>query len=61
MNENYIHPKRPRNATNSAIMKGAYKFKNVKNPKLRLLASGLTLRFAISAADILSKMNSPIK
>ena len=57
MNENYIHPKRPRTATNSAIMKGAYKFKNVKNPKLRLLASGLTLRFAISAAEILSKMN----
>ena len=57
MNENYIHPKRPRTATNSAIMKGAYKFKNVKNPKLRLLASGLTLRFAISAANILSKMN----
>jgi len=57
MNENYIHPKRPRTATNSSIMKGAYKFKNVKNPKLRLLASGLTLRFAISAANILSKMN----
>jgi pyruvate dehydrogenase E1 component len=57
MNENYTHPKRPRAATNTAIMKGAYKFKNAKKPKLRIIASGLTLRFAISAADILSKMN----
>ena len=26
MNENYIHPKRPRTATNSAIMRDLYKF-----------------------------------
>ena len=57
MNENYMHPKRPKAATNSAIMKGAYKFKNAKNPRLRILASGLTLRFAISAVDTLSRMN----
>ena len=57
MNENYIHPKRPRAATNTAIMKGTYKFKKAKNPNLRILASGLTLRFALSAVDILSKLN----
>ena len=56
MNENYIHPKRPRTATNKAIMKGAYKFKSSKNPKLRILASGLTLRFALLAQATLSKL-----
>jgi len=57
MNENYIHPKRPSAATNAAIMKGAYKYKNAKKPHVRILASGLTLRFALSAEAILSKMN----
>ena len=42
-------------------MKGAYKFKNVKDPQVRILASGLTLRFALSAADILSKMNIKVE
>ena len=56
MNENYIHPKRPRAATNEAIIKGTYKYKASNNPKIRLLASGLTLRFAITASEILSKM-----
>ena len=61
MNENYIHPKRPKAATNKAIMKGAYKFKNVKDPQLRILASGLTLRLALSADEILSKMNIKVE
>ena len=38
-------------------MKGAYKFKNAKDPQCENSASGLTLRFALSAEDILSKMN----
>ena len=48
--------KRPRAATNEAIIKGTYKYKASNNPKIRLLASGLTLRFAITASEILSKM-----
>jgi len=34
-------------------MQGCYKFINVKSPDIRILASGLTLRFAISAAETL--------
>ncbi len=51
MNENYLHPERPKNLNDSQIMRGAYPFKQKKNPDVRLLASGLTLRFAIEAAD----------
>ena len=38
-------------------MRGAYKYKNAKKPHVRILASGLTLRFALSAETILSEMN----
>ena len=51
MNENYLHPERPKNLKDSEIMQGAYLFKEEKNPDVRLLASGLTLRFAIEAAE----------
>ena len=50
MNENYIHPQRPKNLTDSEIMKGAYLFKQEKKANVRILASGLTLRFAIDAS-----------
>jgi pyruvate dehydrogenase E1 component len=51
MNENYIHPERPKGLKDSQIMQGAYLFKQEKNADVRLLASGLTLRFAIEAAE----------
>ena len=51
MNENYIHPERPKNLKDSEIMQGAYLFKSNKKADVRLLASGLTLRFAIEAAE----------
>ena len=50
MNENYLHPERPKNLKDSEIMQGAYLFKSEENADVRLLASGLTLRFAIEAA-----------
>ena len=57
MNENYQHPKRPKDATTENIMKGAYQF--LINPKanIRLLASGATLNFAIEAERELKKYN----
>jgi len=50
MNENYIHPNRPKNLKDSEIMQGAYIFKKENKADVRLLASGLTLRFAIEAS-----------
>ena len=50
MNENYKHPKRPKNLKDSEIMQGAYLLKQVNKADVRLLASGLTLRFAIEAS-----------
>ena len=57
MNENYIQPNKPKSATNQAIMSGAYKYLEQKKPQIRLLASGVTLRFALEASDILKKLN----
>ena len=51
MNENYHHPERPKNLKDSEIMQGAYIFKSEKKADVRLLASGLTLRFALDAAE----------
>ena len=51
MNENYLHPERPKNLKDSEIMQGAYLFKSEEKADVRLLASGLTLRFAIEAAQ----------
>ena len=50
MNENYIHPVRPKNLKDSEIMQGAYLFKKENKADVRLLASGLTLRFAVEAS-----------
>ncbi len=55
MNENYLHPERPKNLKDSEIMQGAYLYKKEKQADVRLLASGLTLRFAIEAAEKLSE------
>jgi pyruvate dehydrogenase E1 component len=54
MNENYIHPKRPKNATPENIMRGAYCYFKPEKPDFRVLASGLTLNFALDAQ---SKLN----
>jgi pyruvate dehydrogenase E1 component len=51
MNENYIHPERPKKLKDSEIMRGAYLLKKEKNTNLRLLASGITLRFALEASE----------
>ena len=56
MNENYSHPKRPKNATTENIIKGAYKYLENKDPSLRILASGVTLNFAIDAEKELKKL-----
>jgi len=50
MNENYLHPDRPKNLKDFEIMQGAYLFKQEKKADVRILASGLTLRFAIEAS-----------
>ena len=51
MNENYLHPERPKHLKDSQIMQGAYLFKSEEKADVRLLASGLTLRFAMEAAE----------
>ena len=50
MNENYIHPEKPKNLKDSEILQGAYLFKHEEKADVRILASGLTLRFAIDAS-----------
>ena len=50
MNENYSHPERPKNLKDSEIMQGAYLFKREKKADVQILASGVTLRFAIDAS-----------
>ncbi len=51
MNENYLHPERPKNLKDSEILQGAYLFKQDRKADVRILASGLTLRFALEAAN----------
>ena len=53
MNENYLHPEKPAHVSDSMIMKGAYCFMKNNCPHVRILASGLTLNFAIEAEKIL--------
>jgi len=55
MNENYIHPMRPKNATPENIMKGAYCYYKSNKPDFRVLASGLTLNFALDAKNKLQE------
>ncbi len=50
MNENYKHPGRPTTLKDCEIMQGGYLFKEEKKANVRILASGLTLRFAIDAS-----------
>ncbi len=50
MNENYLHPERPKNLKDSEIIQGAYLLKKENKADVRLLASGLTLRFALEAS-----------
>ena len=57
MNENYLHPSRPKTATDQAILSGAYLFKKTSKPNVRLLASGVTLRFAEKASKILKSFD----
>ena len=57
MNENYLHPSRPKTATDQAILSGAYLFKKTPKPNVRLLASGVTLRFAEKASKILKSFD----
>ena len=57
LNENYTHPKRPVAATDEAIISGAYQFIKNSSSEVRILASGITLRFAIEAKSILDDMN----
>ena len=53
MNENYSHPEKPSWVNNEMIMKGAYRLNQVEKPKIRILASGVTLNFANKAREIL--------
>ena len=55
MNENYVHPERPKTLKDEEIMQGAYLFKKAIEPNVRILASGLTLRFAIEASKNLEE------
>ena len=50
MNENYTHPEKPKNLKDSEIMQGGYLFKQESKANVRILASGLTLRFAEEAS-----------
>ncbi|MDC2989368.1 pyruvate dehydrogenase (acetyl-transferring), homodimeric type [Gammaproteobacteria bacterium] len=56
MNENYAHPHRPKSATNENIINGAYLFSSCEKPNIRILASGLTLNFALQAKDVLKNL-----
>ncbi len=56
MNENYLHPERPKGLSDSEIMQGGYKLKKIKNPDVRIIASGLTLRFALDASEKLLQL-----
>ena len=51
MNENYIHPEKPKKVKEDEIMQGAYLYKSEKKANVRILASGLTLRFALEASQ----------
>ena len=55
MNENYIHSERPKALKDEEIMQGAYLYKKAVKPNIRILASGLTLRFAIEASKNLEE------
>ena len=60
MNENYTHPSRPNGVTNKMIMQGAYPYLKDKSSELRILASGITLNFALKAQTILKNFGVKI-
>ena len=47
LNENYSHPERPKNLKDEHIMNGGYIYQKSEKATARILASGITLRFAI--------------
>ena len=51
-NENYVHPIKPKNVSKDVI-KGLYKIKSTKKPKIRLLGSGPLIRETLEAAKLL--------
>ena len=51
-NENYKHPPMPKNIEED-IVKGLYKIRGTKNPKVRILGSGPLMREALEAARLL--------
>ncbi len=55
MNENYAHPAKPEKLKNEQILKGGYKLKQNRNSNHRILASGVTLNFALEAEKELKK------
>ena len=57
MNQNYKHPSRPLHVDDKMIISGGYSFNNCQNADIRILASGLTLNFALEAAEILKEFN----
>ena len=57
MNENYLHPKKPKGAKDAEIMNGAYIFLKESKPDVRILASGVTLRLAIEASEKLKEFD----
>ena len=61
MNENYHHPARPKDISDEMIMKGAYPFSTQKSSDIRILASGLTLNFAIEAQKILKEYDVAVE
>jgi len=61
MNENYRHPARPKTISDEMIMKGAYPFSTQKSSDIRILASGLTLNFAIEAQKILKEYDVAVE
>ena len=57
MNENYHHPERQSHISDEEILKGAYIYAKAKNPTVRILASGLTLHFALEASKKLEELS----
>ena len=55
MNENYLHPAIPHNLSEEQVMKGAYILEPNNNAKVRILASGVTVNFALKASKILNQ------
>ena len=51
-NENYNHPKQP-DGIESDVIRGLYKVRGTKKPKIRLLGSGPLMREALAAAKLL--------